>query len=183
MKRKLDILIVSSFALILCISCSSSEDSSNSVDQVYLSDSNSIKDDEDSSGFVSAKLRINEEVFNTLDKNRIIGSAEGDDYKINYVKREGDFIQINLSYSGGCKNHVFEVLWDGKVYTDDPCHMNLIMLHDGNGDNCKAYITETIAINLDALVGSVSYKDDCSYYIFSTYNSSEKEDAIVKGMN
>ncbi|WP_157961121.1 hypothetical protein [Lutibacter citreus] len=184
MKIKLYILFVSCFTMLFSISCSS-DDAGETMDSVYMpSDvNNSIRQDEDFLEFVSAKLRINEEVFNSLEKNRLNELVKGDDYKINFVKREGDFIQINLSYSGGCQNHSFELIWDGKVYIDDPCHMNFILLHDGNNDDCEAYITETITINLDALVGNVSYKNDCSYYIFSTYNSNKNADAIVRGMN
>ena len=184
MKRRLYTIIISCFTLFFSYSCSSDGDS-ESVDSIYLdySSNNDIKADGDSEEFLRAKLRINKDVFNDLNEKRIKNISKGDTYSINYVKREGDFIQVNLSYSGGCKNHDFEVIWDGVVYTDEPCHMNLMLVHDANDDLCEAYITETIVINLEALIGDVDYKDTCSYNIFSTYNSGDNADAIVKGMN
>ena len=128
-------------------------------------------------------LRINTEVFNTLNNNRINNINTGEFYSINEVKREGDSININLSYSGGCKQHDFQIIWDGIVYTDNPCRMNLLLIHNSNNDGCEALITETISVNLKELVGDVVYKDSCAYHIFSTYNSGEIADVIVEGIN
>lgn len=128
---------------------------------------------------VSAVLRINSEVFNTLNSDRLNNLSSGESYVINSAKREKDSIQINLSYSGGCKQHGFEIIWDGIVYTDEPCHMNLLLIHDSNNDDCEALITETISINLKELVGDVVYKDSCAYHIYSTYNSGEEADVVI----
>ena len=57
--------------------------------------------------------------------------------------------------------------------------MNLILIHDANNDHCEALITQTINVNLNELVGDVSYKDNCAYHIFSTFNSSDNADAII----
>lgn len=132
---------------------------------------------------LNAKLRINETVFNTINTNRTNKIRKGEAYSINNVKRVGDFLQINLSYSGGCKIHDFEIIWDGIVYTDEPCHMNLLLIHDANSDTCEALITRTIVVNLEELIGDVLYKDNCAYHIYSTYNSSEFADAIIEGVN
>lgn len=133
--------------------------------------------------FLMAKLRINEDVFNTINTNRINKIRKGEAYSINNVKRIGDFLHINLSYSGGCKIHDFEIIWDGIVYTDEPCHMNLLLIHNANNDTCEALITRTIVVNLEELIGDVLYKDNCAYHIYSTYNSSEFADAVIEGLN
>lgn len=130
-----------------------------------------------------AKLRINEDVFNTINTNRTNKIRKGEAYSINNVKRVGDFLQINLSYSGGCKIHDFEIIWDGIVYTDEPCHMNLLLIHNENNDTCEALITSTVVVNLEELIGDVLYKDNCAYHIYSTYNSSEFADAVIEGVN
>lgn len=130
-----------------------------------------------------AKLRINEDVFNTINTNRINKIRKGEAYSINNVKRVGDFLQFNLSYSGGCKIHDFEIIWDGIVYTDEPCHMNLLLIHNANNDTCEALITRTIVVNLEELIGDVLYKDNCAYHIYSTYNSSEFADVVIESVN
>lgn len=164
------------FLIIFISSCSNS-----GIDDAIFADgpSNSFAN----SSVSNTLLRINDDVFNTINSNRVNNLSSGAFYSINKVKREGDFIRVNLSYSGGCKQHEFEIIWDGIVYTDDPCHMNFMLIHKSNNDNCEALITETISINLMELVGDVVYKDSCAYHIFSTYNSSEIADAIVEGSN
>ena len=88
-----------------------------------------------------------------------------------------------MSDSGGCNEHAFEIIWDGIVFTDDPCHMNLILIHNSNNDDCEALITETITINLNELMGDVVYKDSCAYNIFTSYNSTKTADVTVKSSN
>ena len=161
--------------LFLNISCSNSDDEDSPLVQDAVSQ---IKDE-----VINAKLRINEEVFNTINTNRKNKISKDDFYKINDAKRVGDFILINLSYNGGCSQHSFEIIWDGIVYTDKPRHMNLLLIHNANNDTCKTLITKTIVVNLEELIGDVLYKDNGDYHIFSTFNSTEIADVIVKSIN
>ncbi len=128
-------------------------------------------------------LRINEELFSTIENNRKNSIPIGDTFTINNLKKEGDYLKVNLSYSGGCKSHGFEIIWDGIIYTDAPCFINFLIIHDGNGDTCEANITETIDINLMELLGDVEQKDICGYNLFSSFNTSETPDIFVEGTN
>lgn len=131
------------------------------------------------SGLKNAHLRINKEVFDEINSNRINGISKEANYTIKNAVRENDLIIIDLSYSGGCKQHSFEIIWDGIVYTDDPCHMNLLLIHNDNNDSCEALINETIIVDLKELMGDVVYKDTCSYYLYSTFNSNEIADVVI----
>jgi len=128
-------------------------------------------------------LRINKDVFDEINYNRINGISKGANYTIKNVIRENDFIILNLTYSGGCKQHLFEIIWDGIVFTDDPCHMNLLLIHDDNNDSCEALVDKTIIINLEELMGDVIYKDTCSYYLYNTFNFNESADVVIKPIN
>lgn len=128
-------------------------------------------------------LQLNKNIYDEIDINRKNNISEGDDFTIKDSKREGDNLQFILEYSGGCKVHTFEIIWDGIVYTDDPCKINLLLIHRGNFDNCEALITDTININLKNLIGDIPYKNDCAYHIFSTYNFSENPDVIIDAIN
>lgn len=166
MKYLFFILIISS----AFVSCSDNDDNLD----------NNLPSEGNNSNII---LRLDKEIFDTNNNNRKNGISEGDSFTIKEFKREGDILQIVLAYSGGCKEHTFEIIWDGIVYTDDPCKMNLLLIHRGNFDNCEALITETIHINLKNLIGDVSFKNDCAYHIFSTYNFSEKPDIIIDAIN
>lgn len=126
-------------------------------------------------------LRINKDLFKTIDANRKNNIQTGNAFKINHAKKKGDILKINLSYSGGCSYHGFEVIWNGIVYTEDPCLVNLIISHDANGDLCEAYVTETIDVNLKELIGDSVYKDKCGYNLFTSFNSGENSDVFVEG--
>lgn len=171
MKKKYVKLLVIWFVIFFIASCSKSEAVGGNSNLASVADSVS-----------EVVLRINKDVFDTINSNRLNNKSEGNSFTIKNSKREGDFIQIELSYSGGCKKHTFEIIWDGLVYTDDPCHINLLLVHRGNNDNCEAFITETIFVNLKELIGEVTYKDECAYNIFSTYNSGETPDVVITGL-
>jgi len=128
-------------------------------------------------------LQLNKKVFDKIDNNRKKNISEGDNFTIKESKREGDNLQIVLEYSGGCKVHTFEIIWDGIVYTNDPCKINLLLIHRGNFDNCEALITATINIDLKEFIGNIPYKNNCDYHIFSSYNFSENPDAIIDAIN
>ncbi len=128
-------------------------------------------------------LQLNKNVFDKIDNNRKNNISEGDNYTIKKSKREGDNLQLVLEYSGGYKVHAFEIIWDGIVYTDDPCKINLLLIHRGNFDNCEALITDTINIDLKELIGDIPYKNDCSYHVFNSYNFSENPDIIIVAVN
>ncbi len=128
-------------------------------------------------------LRLNKDLFDTIETNRKNNIHTGDAFEINHVIKEGELLKINLSYGGGCEQHDFEILWDGIIYTDDPCFINLIVTHNGNGDLCEAYLTETIEVDLKVLIGDNIYKNKCGYHIFSPFNSGENSDVFVEGTN
>ncbi|GGK49797.1 MULTISPECIES: hypothetical protein [Flavobacteriaceae] len=128
-------------------------------------------------------LRINSEVFESINTNRLNSINTGDSFKINSATRIDDNLEVSISYGGGCKQHSFEVIWDGVVYTDPPCQMNLFIIHNANNDECEALITETISINLKNLIGENAYKDSCAYNIFTSYNSTEIADTTVDSSN
>ena len=128
-------------------------------------------------------LQLNKTVFDKINNNRKNNISEGDNFTIKESKREGDNLQIILEYGGGCKVHTYEIIWDGIVYTDDPCKINLLLIHRGNFDNCEALITDTINIDLKELIGDIPYKNDCAYHVFSSYNFSENPDVIIDAVN
>lgn len=168
--KKIGIIFLQIYiATSLVISCNKNDTVNTSVDSV--------------SDVSSTVLRINKETFDEINSNRIKNISEGDILTINNGTREGDILQLSVSYSGGCMQHSFEIIWDGLVYTDNPCYMNLLIIHRGNNDTCEALISETIIVNLKELVGDIIYKDKCAYTVFSTFNLSETPDIEIMGIN
>lgn len=60
---------------------------------------------------------------------------------------ENDLI-VSVEHSGGCKEHNFRLVWDGSVIKTMPPKYNLTIIHDNNGDHCKAIIRDELQFDL-----------------------------------
>lgn len=125
-------------------------------------------------------LIIDQQKFLNADANRRNGNVNNSDsFEIKNIEREGDILKVQVSYSGGCKNHTFDVLWGASVLLSHPCQINLILKHDANNDLCEAYITEILEIDLAKLIGDNESKNNCVYNVFSILNDSDNPDGII----
>ena len=59
-----------------------------------------------------------------------------------------DILEVKVRYSGGCAKHQFELLWDGTILKSNPEQIPLVLVHNSNGDACRAIVTETIQFDL-----------------------------------
>lgn len=63
-----------------------------------------------------------------------------DPINIEGAKVNGDVLTLNVSHGGGCAEHTYTLAWDGtfqKSASAAPV-ANLVMIHNANGDRCKA---------------------------------------------
>jgi hypothetical protein len=95
-------------------------------------------------------------------------STENDPFVLEDLKIIGDSVYITVSYSGGCKQHSFEIVWSEELTETEPPSTSLIIVHNANGDNCEAYITETLLFSIDDLSESVSFDTICVNIINGT---------------
>jgi hypothetical protein len=59
-----------------------------------------------------------------------------------------NLLQIDVSYGGGCGTHEFILYADSILMAGNPPILNFTLLHNANGDACKALITESLIFNL-----------------------------------
>jgi hypothetical protein len=71
-----------------------------------------------------------------------------DNFELENISVSGDYLLLSVSYSGGCQNHEFNVLWNGKVIKTSPPQVDLYLYHDSNDDLCEAKIYTTFALKL-----------------------------------
>ena len=83
-----------------------------------------------------------------LADNDDIEGFKFDRYRLNEISIDGDSIEINLSYSGGCRDHVFKLI--AKNYFGDSTvpEAELDLSHNSNFDPCEAFPTEMQIFNL-----------------------------------
>jgi len=75
-------------------------------------------------------------------------SLKFDHYNLNDIKIVGDSIKINISYSGGCREHEFKLIAQNCFEEDDSPKAKLVLSHNSNSDPCERYITEEHSFNL-----------------------------------
>ncbi|MBS3944842.1 MAG: hypothetical protein KGZ42_05045 [Melioribacter sp.] len=92
-----------------------------------------------------------------------------DPLNVNSVSLNKDEIKFNVSYSGGCKEHIIELYAFKEIQKTNPAQVTLLLSHNSNGDMCEAYLTKTVSFNLSNLKN----------HLKSTYNISDKVLLII----
>lgn len=66
-----------------------------------------------------------------------------------------DILTMQVNYSGGCREHSFSAIFDEDTFQNPAFPttgtLPLIVLHQNNGDDCKAMITRTIKVSISSL--------------------------------
>jgi len=77
-------------------------------------------------------------------------SNHTDPYQIKDVKiSENHTLLVEVAYSGGCQEHAFEIEWPEAITAIYPPNFSVVLYHDANGDNCEAFLTETLEFSFD----------------------------------
>lgn len=79
-----------------------------------------------------------------------------DSFEVVSAEVEGDFLRLELAYSGGCTEHEFSFHSNGPVIETLPLTADLIIFHDANDDACDAWITEILWVDLKPIRSSTS---------------------------
>ena len=62
----------------------------------------------------------------------------------------GDCLEMKITYSGGCKPHKFQLLWNGAHAESMPPQIGLTLVHDNGDDNCRELKSEKVAFDLSS---------------------------------
>jgi hypothetical protein len=71
-----------------------------------------------------------------------------DTFEAKKICVSGDTLWMDVSYSGGCKDHVFTARHNGNYMKSLPAQLNIFIDHQGNADGCRELIRETLAFDL-----------------------------------
>ena len=104
------------------------------------------------------KKKKTEQTENTL-KAKIIDSSSdstkkestSDAFKILDAKIIGNYLHLNISYSGGCEKHSFKIIGDLLLSKSLPPIRSVKLIHYGNNDACKKLIIENLVIDISDL--------------------------------
>ena len=74
----------------------------------------------------------------TLIQNVDINNYVMDSYTIDTAFIYDDFLKVNVSYGGGCKDHIFNLVHE-LIFAALHQFMYLFLTHNSNNDNCRSY--------------------------------------------
>jgi hypothetical protein len=74
-----------------------------------------------------------------------------DDVTVTSARIVDDCLELVVGYGGGCEAHEFALYWDGQVVTSLPGSIIVELHHDGNGDLCEAYLTDSLHFDLSGI--------------------------------
>lgn len=111
---------------------------------------NQMKTGPDDTVFVSVDDVSSDEIFYT--GAVFIGDAKDqfgtDAYTLNSATITEDTLNISVSYSGGCEEHVFTLVVSEGFLESFPVQLPVSIAHDANNDTCEAYPTENYRFDL-----------------------------------
>lgn len=71
-----------------------------------------------------------------------------DRYSLTSLEIEDDVLVLNVRYSGGCEQHLFDLVWSGGFLKSLPPQVDLHLIHDANEDGCEALIAKNLRFDL-----------------------------------
>jgi len=83
--------------------------------------------------------------------NRTDMIKKSDPINIKHAEQNGDYIVLDVSYSGGCAEHFFELLSTGSFSPTYPPEVEIFLNHDKNGDGCRSIIDTKLYFDLKPL--------------------------------
>jgi len=88
-------------------------------------------------------------------------TAPRDPLTLNDVKLQRDFLVFNVSYGGGCEEHIFQLV-SSSFMESYPVQVNIVLSHEDNDDPCDMWVTETLIFNILPLQNSYqnSYNEE-----------------------
>ena len=86
-----------------------------------------------------------------LIQNVNLDNFDMDYYNIDTAFIYGDFLQINISYGGGCEEHIFNLVQEPLFCGTPPVHIPLYLTHNSNNDNCEAVLIEELCFDISEL--------------------------------
>jgi len=76
---------------------------------------------------------------------------DSEPYSITDVNLQGNVLQLDISYSGGCEEHDFELVGSAFIMKSDPPKRIIKLYHHKNEDNCREMIFKTLYFDISEL--------------------------------
>jgi hypothetical protein len=79
-------------------------------------------------------------------------ALESDGFRLLDAKIEGDLLEIQVEYGGGCRVHQLEMVANPAAFMEsEPIQSNIYLSHESHNDPCKALVRKKITFSLKPL--------------------------------
>jgi hypothetical protein len=84
----------------------------------------------------------------------VAAPAAKDPVTVESLTVKGDTLEVSVMHGGGCAEHSYALAWSGQLKGQGvgPAQAELVLVHDGHGDMCKALVRATPSFDLRPLV-------------------------------
>lgn len=161
--------ILSSVLMLTLAACGGDDDADISQNTETLqSEAEPIGADEVDQGF---SLRFASWPEKAEDGQRV----EAEDTNVEAVEIDGSELVLTLRHGGGCQRHEYTVKWDGAFRESEPVQVSFAVLHDSNGDECRAILTSSLRVPLEPLRDAyrLAYAREGGSIVIQTGNAPE----------
>lgn len=103
-----------------------------------------------------------------VDSNLDIANIGGASINVDSLAITGDVLSVFVNYSGGCKEHSFDLFSNGMYAKSLPPKLTLFLKHTDNDDGCRSLISQELKFNISAIkyTGSLSIKVASKFIIY-----------------
>lgn len=91
------------------------------------------------------------EIKNAIVNTEIDMTNTGGMYTVDSMKIDNDVLSVFVNYSGGCKEHSFDLYSNGMYAKSLPPQLSLCLKHTNNGDACRKLIIKELKFNISNL--------------------------------
>jgi hypothetical protein len=91
-------------------------------------------------------------------------NVPSDPVTISDIRVKGNKLFIDVSYSGGCKEHTFQLVGSSMIAKSLPPIRHMQLIHESNDDKCKKMVMQTLEVDIKAL----AYQQQAGSEIFLT---------------
>lgn len=96
-------------------------------------------------------ITMNDSTIKATVETNVDMSATGSPYKIDSLFIKDDILSIFINYSGGCKEHAFQLVSNGMYAKSMPPQLFLCLKHNANDDQCKKMILKELRFDVSDL--------------------------------
>lgn len=93
-------------------------------------------------------------------------TQDSDPVTITSATVDGNTLKIDISYSGGCKEHMFDLVGSFAIMKSLPAQRSIKLLHNSKDDTCREFIEQTVEFDISEL----AYKKEAGSEIILLLN-------------